>query len=249
MLKQRIIALLKSSDFPKDVESLAGIPIQKILGQLFAALCSEEEEIKWRAVSIIGIKVASLAETDMEGARAILRRMIWLLNEESGGIGWGMPEAMGEILARNANLAREFVPILISFIRRDGNFLEFELLQRGALWGIGRVAEVQPLWIQSLGAEAHLRPYLNSSDSSVRGLAAWALGFIGGGESISHLKNLLQDEAEIKFYKDQKFQRARVREIVSQSLASIRRRKQVREKEEDGAAGSEESLGNSSSKI
>ncbi len=231
MLKQEIIALLKSSDFPKDLESIAGIPIQKILGPLFAALCSEEEEIKWRAVSLIGIKVASLAKTDMEGARAILRRMIWLLNEESGGIGWGMPEAMGEILARNANLSREFAPILISFIRRDGNFLEFDLLQRGVLWGISRLAEVQPQRIQSLGAETHLRPYLNSSDSLVRGLAAWVLGLIGGGESISHLKDLLQDEAEINFYKDQKFRKARIREVVSQSLASIRRRREVREEE------------------
>lgn len=231
MLKKRIIALLKSPDFPRDLESMAGIPIQKILGQLFAALCSEEEEIKWRAVSIIGIKVASLAETDREGARAILRRMIGLLNEESGGIGWGIPEAMGEVLARNANLAREFAPILISFIRRDGNFLEFELLQRGVLWGIGRLAEAQPQRIQSLGAETYLRPYLSSSDSSVRGLAAWVLGLIGGGESIPHLKDLLQDEAEIKFYKDRKFQRARVREVVSQSLASIRRRMEVREEE------------------
>ena len=224
MLKQKIIDLLKSSDFEKDLESIAGIPIQKILHQLFAALCSEEEEIKWHAVSIIGVKVASLADTDMEGARDILRRMIWLLNEESGGIGWGMPEAMGEVLARNENLAREFAPILISYIRPDGNFLEFELLQRGVLWGIGRLAEVQPQRIQSLGAELHLRPFLNSSDSSVRGLAAWVLGLIGGEESIAHLKNLLQDGAEIKFYKGHKFQMESVREVVGKALELIRRR-------------------------
>ena len=224
MLKQKIIDLLKSSDFEKDLESIAGIPIQKVLRQLFAALCSEEEEIKWHAVSIIGVKVAGLAETDMEGARDILRRMIWLLNEESGGIGWGMPEAMGEVLARNENLAREFAPILISYIRPDGNFLEFELLQRGVLWGIGRLAEVQPQRIQCLGAEGYLQPFLNSSNSSVRGLAAWVLGLIGGEESIAHLKNLLQDRAEIKFYKSHNFQIECVREVVGKALVLIRRR-------------------------
>ena len=227
MLKQKIIALLKSSDFEKELDSIAGIPIRKVLRQLFSALCSEEEEIKWHAISIIGFKVAVLAETDMEGARDILRRMIWLLNEESGGIGWGMPEAMGEVLARNENLAREFAPILISYIQPDGNFLEFELLQQGVLWGIGRLAEVQPQLIQSLGAERYLQPYLDSGDSSVRGLAAWVLGLIGGGESIAQLSNLLQDGAEIKFYKGQKFQMERVREVVGKALVSIQRRAEV----------------------
>jgi len=224
MLKQKIIDLLKSSDFEKELESIPEIPIRKVLRELFAALCSEEEEIKWHAISLIGVKVASLAETDMEGARDTLRRMIWLLNEESGGIGWGMPEAMGEVLARNENLAREFAPLLISYIRPDGNLLEFELLQKGVLWGIGRLAEVQPQLIQSLGAERYLQPYLDSSDSSVRGLAAWVLGLIGGGESIARLKNLLQDGAEIKFYKGQKFQMERVREVVGKALVLIQRR-------------------------
>jgi len=224
MLRQKIFDLLKSPDFEKELDSLAEIPIRKVLSPLFSALCSEEEEIKWRAVSIIGVGVSSLAEADMDGARDILRRMMWSLNEESGGIGWGMPEAMGEILARNENLAQEFTPLLISYIRPDGNFLEFELLQRGVLWGIGRLAEVQPQLIQSLGAERHLRPYLDSRDSSVRGLAAWILGFVGGGESIPHLSNLLQDGAEIKLYKDHKFQFARVREMVGKSLALIKRR-------------------------
>lgn len=222
MLKQKIFDLLKSPDFEKELDSLAEIPIPKVLSPLFSALCSEDEEIKWHAVSIMGILVVKLAETDMEGARDILRRMMWSLNEESGGIGWGMPEAMGEILARDENLARELAPTLISYIRPDGNFLECELLQRGVLWGIGRLAEVQPQLIQSLGAERYLRPYLGSRDSSVRGLAAWVLGSIGGGESIPQLANLLQDGAEIKLYKDQKFEMARVHELVSKSLTLIK---------------------------
>ncbi len=224
MLKQKIFDLLKSPDFEKDLDFLEEIPIPKVLPPLFSALCSEEEEIKWHAVSLMGILVAKLAETDRDGARNILRRILWSLNEESGGIGWGMPEAMGEILARDKNLAQEFAPILISYIRPDGNFLEFELLQRAVLWGIGRLAGVQPQLLQSLGAERYLVPFLASGDAPVRGLAAWILGIVGGGESIPRLAGLLQDGAEIKIYKDQKFQTARVREWVSQSILLIKRK-------------------------
>ena len=52
------------------------------------------------------------------------RRLIWSLNDESGGIGWGAPEAMGEILARSEKLSCEFYCILLAYIREDGTPLE-----------------------------------------------------------------------------------------------------------------------------
>jgi hypothetical protein len=81
----------------------------------------------------------------MESARVVMRRLMWNLNDESGGIGWGSPEAMGEITAGHGRLADEFAGILISYINPAGNFLEHELLQRGSLWGVGRLAHARPL--------------------------------------------------------------------------------------------------------
>jgi hypothetical protein len=46
----------------------------------------------------MGEVMAHLADKDMESARVIMRRLMWSLNDESGGIGWGAPEAMGEIV-------------------------------------------------------------------------------------------------------------------------------------------------------
>jgi len=36
---------------------------------------------------------------------------MWSLNDESGGIGWGAPEAMGAIMARHTGLADEYANI------------------------------------------------------------------------------------------------------------------------------------------
>ena len=80
--------------------------------------------IRWRAVSAMGHVVSRQAENDMPAARIIMRRLMWNLNDESGGIGWGSPEAMGDIMARSAPLTREYHRILISYVDPSGNFLE-----------------------------------------------------------------------------------------------------------------------------
>ena len=73
---------------------------------------------------------------------------MWSLNDESGGIGWDAPEAMSEIIASHEGLAKEYTNVLISYVREDGNFLEYEPLQRGAVWGIGSVAQARPDLVQ-----------------------------------------------------------------------------------------------------
>ena len=92
----------------------------------------------------MGYAVDELARADREAARVVMRRLMWNLNDESGGIGWGVPEATGEIMARNPVLAEEYASILISYLREDGNFLEMEPLQCGILWGLHRLNTCRP---------------------------------------------------------------------------------------------------------
>ncbi len=221
MLKQEIFDLLKSSDFNRRLNSLKEFPFPKILNHLFAALCSEDEEIKWPAVTAMGFLVADLAGRDLDGARNILRRMMWSLNEESGGIGWGLPEAIGEILARNDGLAREYAPFLVSYLRPGGNFLDFEPLLQGALWAVARLAESHPQILQSLDAHSRLLPFLNSPNASARGYAILALGRIGKKESLQALEAFLQDETEIPLYENQEFRRVRISQLARKALSAV----------------------------
>lgn len=214
MLKEKVFDLLKSPDFDRRLDFLKEVPFHRILRQLFLALANEDEKTKWPAVTAIGILVAARAERNLEGARNVLRRMIWFLNEGSGGIGWGIPEAMGEILARNERLAREFAPLLVSYIQPGGNFLEYELFQRGALWGIARLGEVHPELLQSLETARDLRPFLDSPDPYVRGYAAWGLSLVNGMEHLSEAESLLHDEAEIRLYQGQRLRIVRISELA-----------------------------------
>ena len=191
--KRKVIDLLKADDFAGVLETFRSCPARRVINPLFSCLCSTEPQIKWRAITALGAVVANLAQDDMESARVVMRRMIWNLNDESGGIGWGVPETMGEVMARHKGLAREYVNILVSYICEDGNFLEYEPLQQGVLWGLGRLAQTSPELLQDAGA--HLHPFLSSEDATLRGLAAWILGLLGGPQHESELEPLLERDS------------------------------------------------------
>jgi hypothetical protein len=193
--KRNVIDLLKADDFAGVLESFRSYPARRVINPLFSCLCSTEPQIKWRAITALGAVVANLAQDDMESARVVMRRMIWNLNDESGGIGWGMPEAMGEVMARHEGLAREYVMILQSYIRTDGNFLEHEPLQRGVLWGLGRLAQTRPELLNQ--AVPHLHPFLSSKDATLRGLAAWTIGLLTAGQDAPSLEVLESDDTEV----------------------------------------------------
>jgi hypothetical protein len=151
-LRQLVLSTLGASSWEqKWTGILQEYGPQKLVSSLFSALFSTRDTIHWHAVSCMGEAVSQLAAERMETARIVVRRLMWSLNDESGGIGWGAPEAMGEILARDSCLAGEYSSILLSYIiPGDGpdNYLEYAPLRQGAYWGIARLAQARPQLIQ-----------------------------------------------------------------------------------------------------
>nr|MBC8360682.1 HEAT repeat domain-containing protein [Candidatus Desulfatibia profunda] len=218
-LKKKIHGLLLQNDVAGSPEMICRYPARQVINPLFSFLFSADELVKWRAVTAIGVVVAGLAEDDMESARIVMRRLIWNLNDESGGIGWGSPEAMGEIMARHQRLAEEYAKILVSYIRPNGNFIEHQVLQRGVLWSLGRLARVQPRLVR--GAAGFLRPYLESDDPSLRGLAAWTARAIGDESVRPVLKRLLNDNATVKTFLDNRQVACQVSRLAREALKKL----------------------------
>ena len=220
-VKQRVAALLEADDLQAAMQSLRELPRQRVLRSLLASLCEEAEKRKWRAVSAMGVLVADLARENIEEARELMRRLMWSLNEESGSSGWGAPEAMAEIMAVHEGLAEEYAHMLVSYMREDGNFLENPLLQRGLLWGIGRLAEVRPALMHKHDADAYMVPFLNSSDRMVQGLAAWCAGILEVEEARSVLESLVDEEAEILLYKNHELRRFPTGRLAKEALERL----------------------------
>lgn len=214
--KATIRKLLLEKNFETALEALLKLPGRQAVNPLFSFFYSGDERLRWRAVAAMGIVVSHLADTSMESARVVMRRLMWNLNDESGGIGWGSPEAMGEITARHGRLAEEFAAILISYINPEGNFLEHELLQRGALWGVGRLAHARPFLAEP--ARSFLPAFYQAPDPYLRGLAIWATGPILEPRTRSMIERCLADNAQLCIFRQMRMTPTTVAELAEEAL-------------------------------
>jgi hypothetical protein len=142
--RKQILKFLEHEDFDKNLEEIHKYPPLKVVNTLLSLLVTTNENLKNRVVKTFGEVVSNLAENDIESARIVVRRLMLSVTEESGGIGWNTPEAMGEIMARSQKLANEYYKILISYTMGGGNELDFEGLQKSVIAGLKRLAEVRP---------------------------------------------------------------------------------------------------------
>ena len=218
-LKKKLFDILNQGDLDKALMEIDRLPPRQIINPLLSFIQSGNEKVKWGAVKAAGNVVGRLADSDLEGARVILRRLMWSLNDESGGIGWGSPEVMGEILAAHSGLAREYAHILLSYAREDGNYLELEGLQQGLLWGIGRLCESRPELAR--GAGRSLSPYLESHNVVIRGLAARIMGLLQVKEALSGLRKLTEDDSSLVIMVGSRLTSVRVKDLANEALKAI----------------------------
>ena len=202
-LKSAVLSLLRLESYPLCLTSIGEFPLRQVVNPLFSFLYHGDSLVRWRAVSAMGEVVSRLADQDMESARVVMRRFMWNLNDESGGIGGGSPESMGEITRRHSRLADEYGRLLESYIREDGNYLEHPDLQAGALWGLSRLAHKRPHLVQT--AAPHLKPFLSSGISTLRGLSVWASQALPHPSLIPDIERLIHDHTPIRIYMDGEF--------------------------------------------
>lgn len=227
-IKQQVLDVLDQENLAQIQRDFSVLDAKELVNALIAAICRSEERLRWHAVTAMGWTVARLADEEMEAARIVMRRLLWSLNEESGGIGWGAPEAMAEIFCRHDGLAEEYVHMLLSYMRpdgdlphQDGNFLEHETLQRGLLWAAGRLAQCRRSLALSKGMADDLPQYLASPDAAVRGLAARATGLLGCCADLARLRDLTTDNATLRLYEDGQLSTATVAELAAQAVERL----------------------------
>ena len=124
---------------------------------------------------------------------------------------------MGEITALHGRLAMEFANILISYINPEGNFLEHELLQRGSLWGVGRLAHARPLLAKP--AYSFLPAFYEAPDPYLRGTAIWATGPILETHVRPKIERRLADDAPLRIFRQMRMMPTTVAELAAEALA------------------------------
>ena len=228
-MKHHILTVLQEKSWPAVAEELGRFPEKEVVNHLFTALCHPSEVCKWHGVSGFGVVVPRLAEKDAETARVIMRRFLWNLNDESGGIGWGLPEAMGEVMAHSSLLFAEYHHMLLSYMREEGpeiyahgNFIELPALQRGVLWGVARLVDGRRQEMSGRGVAEDVCKYLFSDDQVVRAMAAWCLGLCGEERCLDVLESLVDIPQTFTFYWQYRFEEISVGAMARRALSMIR---------------------------
>lgn len=174
---------------------------RRLLGTLFTITYDTDPLVVGRAVDAFGRAADRLADVDPEFVREHLRRLFWLITDESGGIAWRAPETAGEVLRRRPDTFRDFVPLLLSVLDMEPEDLVRFL--PGTLCAIGRLAEAAPQalssdqawWVRQRAVRA-----LFSADSQARGLALWCLARLPGIDAEADARRFTGDTAPVTLY-------------------------------------------------
>jgi hypothetical protein len=220
-VKRLVREALAADDWRERLPELAGQsgPLkQSLLTALLAALSSGQSLVRWRAVNFLGRVVADIARAEPEAGREVMRRLVWGLNEESGAVAWGAPEALGEIMAQSPLLAEEFANLLISYVSQCDMALDFAPLKIGAVWGLGRLSQARPELMRERSAEEPLLTLSEEPDPQVRGLAAWALGWLGGERARQRLGELTGDDAPLELFEGGELRLTSVGQVAGEAL-------------------------------
>jgi methylated-DNA-[protein]-cysteine S-methyltransferase len=187
---------------------------RKVLGSLLALTFDPDPEVVWRAVEAQGMGAEALSSESPSYVREHVRRLFWLITEESGACFWRAPECMAECGARMPRLLASHVSIAFHLIET----LEVEDLEHfrpGALWAVGRLVDVVaddelsgvlPLVVQAL----------DEKNPQSRGMAVWCLGRVGEIGVLADNPHVLEDEGPVEIYRNRSLEETTVGRLARQ---------------------------------
>jgi hypothetical protein len=210
--KQRARAMLEA----KDIDAIADWAREDkgVTRVLMSCLFDPSELICFRTAEALGVVCAVQAGRGLRKVRRLIRRLLWLMNDESGGICWYAPEAIGEILVNVPKLRDQFVAILCSFIKE-------EPFERGVHRALSRMARFAPDMLADIPSK--LMESLDDPDPAIRGHASEILGLLRVEIARDKLESLKDDKTEYEFYDfgSRELMQVSVGDAVSEALIAL----------------------------
>lgn len=209
-MKEKLKKLLAEKRYDELIALSSGG--ERIFRMLISLTYDKKNLISWRAIEAVGLVSKEIARTRPELVRNTVGRLLWMIRDESGGIGWSSPEMLGEIVRNNSGQFSDIAPIIVSFLDED-------MLAAGVLRAIGRIGQVNPGLVEH--AMPAILPYLHSPDPALRGLAACAIGEIGSAAAIGELEKLEADTSRIVIYEEGELREETVGELAGSSIKKL----------------------------
>lgn len=209
--KKEIRKLLEESRY-NELKNL--IPDKRKLITLLISLTYDRNDvISWRAMEAIGLITAGVSRENPEFVRNVVNRLLWMIRDESGGIGWSCPEILGEIIKNNPELCEDIATVVASFH-------DEKMLRPGVMLAIGRIGNIHSYFYDF--AAPIVTSYLNDPDPATRAYAAYAGGELDIPGITDALEVLKNDTAPVLFYEGGLLKEKTAGEIAATAIAKQR---------------------------
>lgn len=137
VMKDELRKILESNELGAVVE--LALDNRRVLSHVVRLAYDKDTLLGWRAIKAVGLIAKKLVHQDAEFLREQVLRLLWSLNDESGGIGWAAPELIGEIIAAAPQIFKELIPPLtLAFDAEEATF------RPGVVYALERIAEAAP---------------------------------------------------------------------------------------------------------
>jgi HEAT repeat protein len=216
-VKSQVRGWLASGDFQRIVGF--ALTHDRALRTLISLTYDADPLICWRAIDGIGRCAQSLAATQSESMRGYLRRLFWMMSDESGSIAWHAPEAIGEIIHSAPEAFADFIPLTVSLFDMEPE--DRPPFLPGILYALGRIGEVAPDLLRA--SLPRIVEALNDENSQTRAMAVWCLGRLGEGGLLSRRPDLGQDTARALIYQNEQVVETTVNRLVADAVNAASR--------------------------
>jgi hypothetical protein len=209
-MKNELRAFLEQKKF----DEIAGVAARRkrTLGALVGLTYDADPLIAWRAAEAQGWAGARLASTNEDFVRSHLRRLHWLLSEESGGICRHAPQSMAEIVVRGEGKFADYAPITASLLT---DMAEEDLasgFRAAVLWAIARLAPVAPGDVEPV--LDRVAAAMGDTDPVVRTLAVRCLLESNRKDLIEDGPHIEEGTPPVDIYGDGDFHRTSIEELL-----------------------------------
>ena len=189
---------------------------RKALSVLIRLAYDKGTLIGQRAIIAIGFVAALFVKTNYEFLRETIRKLLWSLSDESGGIGWSAPEILGEIVSADPTRFADIVPLIAEVYS-----VEERVFRPGVLYALKKIAEIQPDLVCPF--RSIIIDGLSDHDPMARIYALELIMVLHASLTVQDLKDitrhinmLVEDRTEAWIYKNAGFNGVEVRELALQ---------------------------------
>ncbi len=184
--KKFILHSLESNDLDAVVSFIQ--ENRKALSLLIRMAYDKETLVGWRAIKAVGRVAKALVKTDNEFLRITVRKLLWCLSDESGGIGWAAPELLGEIASSDPEGFADIIPLIAEVYD-----IEEQTFRPGVVYALARVAAVSPELVANY-QKVIIRSLVDKNPL----IKIYALDLVGLAWPIACRKNLWSKEYQAK---------------------------------------------------